>query len=88
MLHPARFCHQACASYQAMVLHFFCRPDKAFTPHPVADATLVRLIRPTVLHFFRRPDKVFTPHPARLPDADACASIRPGFPHYVATTST
>ncbi|AQV32929.1 mannitol-1-phosphate 5-dehydrogenase [Escherichia coli] len=33
-----------------------------FTPHPVPDATLARLIRPT--NPSRRPDKAFTPHPA------------------------
>ncbi|MFP1527269.1 hypothetical protein ACLB1R_04140 [Escherichia coli] len=38
-------------------------PDKAFyAAHPVPDATLARLIRPT--NPSRRPDKAFTLHPA------------------------
>ena len=55
---------------------WFCRPDKAFTPHPafgakMPDATLNASYQAyEFAHIFmfapvRRPDKAFTPHPAK-----------------------
>nr|HEK8235929.1 hypothetical protein [Escherichia coli] len=59
--------------HETIESEWFCRPDKAFTPHPAFGARcLMRFAYQAYefAHIFmfapvRRPDKAFTPHPAK-----------------------